>query len=132
MSSHQYIAGLSWRLGPGGLFDFSRTEAANSQLRHQQLLNSRLQDDISQQVVDAYEAARAALDQTALARRSVELADESLKLSEQRREFGVYAVLEVIQAQQDLTQARNDYARALTQYAKAQYGLARATARIGE
>jgi outer membrane protein TolC len=132
MSSHQYVVGLSWRLGPGGLFDFSRTESANSQLRHQQLLNSRLQDDISQQVVDAYEAARAALDQTALARRSVELSDESLKLSEQRREFGVYAVLEVIQAQQDLTQARNDYARALTQYAKAQYGLARATARIGE
>ncbi len=132
MSSHQYIVGLSWRLGPGGLFDFSRTEAANSQLRHQQLLNARLQDDISQQVVDAYEAARAALDQTGLARRSVELADESLKLSEHRREFGVYAVLEVIQAQQDLTQARTDYARALTQYAKAQYGLARATARIGE
>jgi len=132
LSSHQYVVGLSWRLGPGGLFDFSRTEAANSQLRHQQLLNARLQDDISQQVVDAYEAARAALDQTALARRGVELADESLKLSEQRREFGVYAVLEVIQAQQDLTQARNDYARALTQYAKAQYGLARATARIGQ
>lgn len=100
--------------------------------RHQQLLNTRLQDDISRQVVDAYEAARAALDQTAPARRSVELADESLKLSEQRREFGVYAVLEVIQAQEDLTQARNDYARALPQYAKAQYGLARATARIGE
>lgn len=131
LSSHQYIVGLSWRLGPGGLFDFSRTEAANSQLRHQQLLNTRLQNDISQQVVDAYEAARAALDETALARRSVELADESLTLSEQRREFGVYAVLEVIQAQQDLTQARTDYSRALTQYAKAQYGLARATARIG-
>ena len=132
LSSHQYIVGLSWRLGPGGLFDFSRTEAANSQLRRQQLLNARLQDDVSRQVVDAYEAARAALDQMGLAKHSVELADESLKLSQQRREFGVYAVLEVIQAQQDLTQARNDYARSRTQYAKAQYALARATARIGE
>lgn len=132
LSSHEYIIGLSWRLGPGGLFDFSRTEAANSQLRHQQLLSSRLHDDISQQVVDAYEAARAALDTMGISRHGVELAQESLKLSEQRKEFGVYAVLEVIQAQQDLTQARNDYSRALTQYAKAQYGLARATARIGE
>jgi len=132
LSSHEYVVGLNWRLGPGGLFDFSRTEAANSQLRHQQLLSDRLHDDVSQQVVDAYEAARAALDQMGLASHSVELAQESLKLSEQRREFGVYAVLEVIQAQQDLTQARNDYSRALTQYAKAQYGLARATARIGE
>jgi len=132
LSSHEYVVGLSWRLGPGGLFDFSRTEAANSQLHHQELLNTRLRDDISRQVVDAYEAARAALDEMGLARHSVELAEESLKLSEQRREFGVYAVLEVIQAQQDLTQARNDYSRALSQYAKAQYGLARATARIGE
>ncbi|HWW20016.1 MAG TPA: TolC family protein [Steroidobacteraceae bacterium] len=132
MSAHEFAIGLNWRLGPGGLFDFSRTEGANSQLRHRRLTDAKLHDDIAQQVVDAYEAARAGLDQMGLARHSVELAEESLKLSEERKEFGVYAVLEVIQAQQDLTQARNDYAQALTQYAKAQYGLARATARIGE
>jgi outer membrane protein TolC len=132
MSAHEYTVGLNWRLGPGGLFDFSRTEAANSQLRHQRLTDAKLHDDIAQEVADAYEAARAGLDQMGLARRSVELAEQSLKLSEERKEFGVYAVLEVIQAQQDLTQARRDYAEALTQYAKAQYGLARATARIGE
>jgi outer membrane protein TolC len=131
MSAHEYLLGLSWRLGPGGLFDFSRTEAANSRLRHQRLTDARLDDDIAQEVVDAYEAARAGLDQMGLARRSVDLAEQSLKLSEARKEIGVYAVLEVIQAQQDLTQARNDYARALTQYAKAQYALARATARLG-
>jgi outer membrane protein TolC len=132
MSAHSYALGLSWRLGPGGLLDFSRTEAANSQLHRQQLVHEKLHDDISQEVVDAYETARAALDQMRLATRSVDSAGESLKLSEQRKEFGVYAVLEVIQAQQDLTQARNDYAQALTRYAKAQYALARATARIGE
>ena len=132
MSAHDYSIGLNWRFGPGGLFDFSRTEAADSQLRREQLADAKLHDVISQEVVDAYEVARAALDQMGLARRSVESAQESLKLSEQRREFGVYAVLEVIQAQQDLTQARTDYAQALTQYAKAQYGLARATARIGQ
>lgn len=132
MSSHQYQVGLNWRLGPGGLFDFSRTEAANSQLRHQQLTGAKLHDDIEQEVVTAYQAARAGLDQMGLARRNVEIAQESLNLSEQRKELGVYAVLEVIQAQQDLTQARRDYAQALTQYAKAQYGLAHATARIGE
>jgi OMF family outer membrane factor len=132
MTSHQFQVGLNWRLGPGGLFDFSRTEAANSQLRHQQLTNAKLHDDIAQEVVTAYEAARAGLDQMGLAHRNVEIAQESLRLSEQRKEFGVYAVLEVIQAQQDLTQARRDYTQALTQYAKAQYGLAHATARIGE
>jgi outer membrane protein TolC len=131
LSAHDYIVGLSWRLGPGGLFDFSRTEAVDSQLRHQRLLDEKLHDDISQEVVDAYETACAGLDQMGLAKHGVELAEQSLKLSEQRKEFGVYSVLEVIQAQQDLTQARNDYAQALTQYAKAQYALARATARIG-
>jgi OMF family outer membrane factor len=132
MSSHPYQVGLNWRLGPGGLFDFSRTEAANSQLRRQQLTSAKLHDDIEEEVVTAYQAARAGLDQMGLARRNVEIAQESLALSEQRKELGVYAVIEVIQAQQDLTQARRDYAQALTQYAKAQYGLAHATARIGE
>lgn len=131
-TSHDYTVGLNWRFGPGGLFDFSRTEAADSALQTARLNGERLHDQIAEQVVQAYEAARAALDQMGLARRGVALAEQSLKLSEQRKEFGVYSVLEVIQAQQDLTQARGDYALALTQYAKAQYALARATARIGE
>jgi outer membrane protein TolC len=54
-----------------------------------------------------------------------------LTLSQQRKEFGVAAVLEVIQAQKDFTQARIDYARSHTQYAEAQYALARAVARMG-
>jgi outer membrane protein TolC len=130
-SSRDYVIGLNWRLGPGGLLDFSRTEAADSQLRTQRLGDVKLRDAISQQVIDAYERARTRWDQIWLARRSVELAEQSLHLSQQRKEFGVYAVLEVIQAQQDLTQARRDYSSALTQYAKAQYALAHATARIG-
>src|SRR6185437_2800942 len=124
MATHDYVVGLSWRLGPGGLFDFSRTEAANSALQTEKLTGERLHDDIAQEVVQAYTAARAGLDQIGLARRAVDLAAQSLKLSMDRRQFGVYGVLEVIQAQQDLTQARADYAQALTQYAKAQYALA--------
>jgi len=131
-SSRDYLVGLNWRFGPGGLLDFSRTEAADSQLRTQHLRDAQLRDAISQQVIDALNAARTRFDQIGLAKHSVELAEQSLKLSTQRREFGVYAVLEVIQAQQDLTQARTDYAQALTQYAKAQYALAHATARIGQ
>ncbi|MFI4914583.1 MAG: TolC family protein [Steroidobacterales bacterium] len=131
-TSHDYIVGLNWRLGPNGLFDFSRTEAADSQLRQQRLSDEKLRDTISQQVVDAFEAARAGLDEIGLSRRGLALAEQSLKLSEQRREFGVSAVLEVIQAQQSLTQARTDYAEALTRYAKAQYALAHATARINQ
>jgi outer membrane protein TolC len=131
-SSRDYLVGLNWRLGPGGLLDFSRTESAESQLRTQQLRDTQLRDAISQQVIDAYQTARTRFDQIGLAGRSVELAQQSLTLSQQRREYGVYAVLEVIEAQRALTQARTDYATALTQYAKAQYALAHATARLAD
>ncbi|MGH8257776.1 MAG: TolC family protein, partial [Steroidobacteraceae bacterium] len=109
-ATHDYAVGLSWRFGPGGLFDFSRTEAADARLDRQRLTDTKLRDSISQQVVVALSGAQAALDQMHLARHGVELAQQSLQLSMQRKEFGVYAVLEVIQAQQDLTRARSSYA----------------------
>ncbi|MGH8219561.1 MAG: TolC family protein [Steroidobacteraceae bacterium] len=130
--THDYVVGLNWRFGPGGLFDFSRTEAAESVLARQRISAEKLRQSISQQVVDALSAAQAARDQMVLARKGVQLAEQSLKLSTARREFGVYVVLEVIQAQQDLTRARSNYAAALAQFAKAQYSLARATGNIGD
>lgn len=129
--THDYVVGLSWRIGPGGLFDFSRTEAADASLDRRTVADEKLRQSVSQQVVDAYTAAEAARDQMSLARDGVQLAERSLALSMQRREFGVYAVIEVIQAQQDLTRARNSYASSRAQYAKAQYALARATGAIG-
>lgn len=130
--THDYVVGLSWRFGPGGLFDFSRTEAANASLDRRRIADEKLRETISQQVVDALSAAQAASDQMSLARDGVQLAEKSLDLSMQRRQFGVYAVIEVIQAQQDLTRARNSYATALAQYAKAQYSLAQATGTVGD
>ena len=71
-TAHDYIVGLQWRFGPGGLFDFTRTEAANAALQSAQLRADKLHDDVAGQVVQAYEAARAALDQMRLARHAVE------------------------------------------------------------
>jgi outer membrane protein TolC len=61
-----------------------------------------------------------------MAQRGVALAERSLELSMQRKNFGVYAVTEVIQAQQDFAHARSSNAEALSNYAKAQYALAAA------
>jgi outer membrane protein TolC len=130
-TSRDYTLALSWRFGPGGLFDFSRAHVASSRLSRERLKGDQLHDDITRQVVEAYENVHAALDATALGRKGIGLAEQNLKLSEDRKQFGVAAVLEVIQAQQDLTQARTDYMQALTQSATAQYALARAVARIG-
>lgn len=130
--THDYVVGLSWRFGPGGLFDFSRTEAADASLDRRRIADEKLREGINQQVVDAFGAAQAARDQMSLARDGVQLAEKSLNLSMQRKEFGVYAVIEIIEAQQDLTRARNSYASSLAQYAKAQYALAQATGTVGD
>jgi len=54
-------------------------------------------------------------------------AQETLRLSQERKEFGIAAVLEQILAEQDLTRARNDYVTAVADFDKAQYALLRAT-----
>jgi len=130
-SVHDYAVGLSWRFGPGGLFDFSRTEAADAQLERRQISGEKLRQSIIEQVVAALTAAQAAHDQMQMAQQGVDLAERSLQLSMQRKNFGVYAVTEVIQAQQDFARARSSYAEALSNYAKAQYALAGAVGRLG-
>lgn len=130
--THDYAVGLSWQFGPGGLFDFSRTEAADSRLLHQQVTDEKLRQSITRQVVTAITSAQAAHDQMLMAREGVDLARHSLQLSMERRQFGVYDVTEVIEAQQDFTRSRSNYAEALARYAKAQYALARAIGRIGD
>lgn len=129
-SAEDYAVMLNWRIGPGGLFDFSRIDAAKSRLEQARLGTLRVRDQIEREVVQAYESARSAKDQIGIAQSNVELAQQTLQLSIQRRQFGVGAVLEVIQAQQDLTQARTDLVRAQTFYDVSEYNLAHAVARI--
>ena len=80
---------------------------------------------------DAFERAHSLADQIAAARGNLETASRALDLSQARKQFGVGAVLEVIQAQRDLTQARADYVDALAESGKAQYALAWATGAQG-
>ena len=121
--SADYFAGLSWRIGPGGLFDIGRVHAAQSRLRGVQLADAKLKDEITRQVVEADERVRSLADQLATVKRQLSAADESLRLTRQRKEFGVGNVLENIQAEQDLTRARDDYVAAVAEYDKAQYAL---------
>jgi outer membrane protein TolC len=49
-----------------------------------------------------------------------------LRLTRERKQYGVGIVLEDIQAQQDLNQARSDYFTAIAEFNKAQYNLNKA------
>src|SRR5438445_13021835 len=49
-----YAVGLSWRIGPGGLFDFTRSRAAEARVKISQLNEERLSDDVAREVVEAF------------------------------------------------------------------------------
>ena len=65
-------------------------------------------------------------DQIGLAEEKLASATDALRLTRERKQYGVGVVLEDIQAQQDLDRARSDYVNVLAEYNKAQYGLRRA------
>ena len=121
-----YLVGLSWRIGPGGLFDAGRVNAGKARLAAAQVSVAKLQDTITSQVVVSLARVQSLWTQIGLAQRNLATATETLRLTRERKQFGVGIVLEDIQAQQDLTQARSEYLTALAEYNKAQYALNKA------
>ena len=122
-----YTVGLSWKIGPGGLFDSGRVNATKARLAAAQLSDDRLRDVIISQVVAGLARVQSLAAQIELAKHNLATAGETLRLTRERKQFGVGAVLEDIQAQQDLNQARSDFVTALAEYNKAQYALNKAT-----
>jgi outer membrane protein TolC len=118
-----YTVGVSWRIGPGGLFDPGRINASKARLAEVELGETKLRDHIIAEVVTNLVRVRSLSAQIALAQQNLATATETLRLSRERKQYGVGIVLEDIQAQQDLTQARSDYLTALAEYNIAQYGL---------
>jgi len=121
-----YTVGMSWRIGPGGLFDSGRINASKARLAAAQLPDTRLKDTIVGQVVASLARVTSTAAQSKLAERNLATSTETLRLTQQRKQYGVGVVLEDIQAQQALTQARSDYITALAEYNKAQHVLNRA------
>lgn len=121
-----YFVGVSWRIGPGGLFDFGRQKAAKARLNSTRIGAEKLHDEVVRQVVEAFTRVQSQSEQISMARRGLTAAEEGSRLALQRQEFGVGVVLENIQSEQDLTGARSDYLKAIAEFNKAQYGLSKA------
>jgi outer membrane protein TolC len=121
-----YLVGLAWRIGPGGLFDPGRTHAAKARLRQAELTDSKLKDDVMSQVVGGLARVQSLGDQIDLAEAKLAAATETLRVTHERKQFGVGIVLEDVQAQQDLERARSDYLESVTEFNKAQYALSKA------
>ncbi len=121
--SSDYGIGVSWRIGPGGLFDRNRQRETASRERQVGLEQEKIRDQIRRQVVEQHARLRSLAEQITLAKKTLEAADQTAKLSRQRRETGVSAVLEDVQAEDELARARRDYLTTVADYNQAQYAL---------
>ena len=126
-SSTDYAIGLSWRVGPGGIFDRNRQRETAARERQGELELEKVRDLIRRQVVEQHARFRSLAAQIDLARKALEAADQTARLSRQRRETGVGAVFEDLQAEEELARARRDYASTVADYNLAQYALRFAT-----
>jgi len=130
--SDDFGIGLWWRVGPGGMGDFTRIDASTSRLRAAELAGERAQLEVKRQVVEAHARVLSAGDQLNSAREALAASEQTLTLARQRQQFGVGEVLENVQAEQDLTRARLDYLGVVTEYNRAQFALRRAIGWRGE
>jgi outer membrane protein TolC len=121
--SADYSFGVSWRVGPGGLLDRNRQRETASRERQIELEQEKVRDAIRRQVVEQHARLRSLAAQIDLARKALEAADQTARLSRQRRETGVGAVLEDLQAEDELARARRDYLSTVADYNLAQYAL---------
>jgi outer membrane protein TolC len=128
--SEDYAALLTWRIGPGGLFDFGNIHARQARLRGAALAADKVTDQVANEVVTSRARVQSLADQIAIAKQSLSDAEEALRLGRERKEFGVGVVLETIQAEQELSRVRNDYLNIVTDYNKAQYSLLRALGQL--
>ncbi len=125
-AAEDYLVGLSWRIGPGGLFDVGRIGATRARLDAAKLGEARLTDTITAQVIVSLSRTQSLSDQIALVQQNLASASETLRLTHERKQYGVGTVLEDIQAQQALNQARADYFTTIAGFNTAQYELSKA------
>jgi outer membrane protein TolC len=121
-----YTLGLTWRIGPGGLFDVGRIGASKAKVAVAELNGAKLKDAVIAQVVSALARMQSLGDQIPLVQQNLATAAETLRLTRERKQFGVGVVLEDILAEQALTQARADFFSAVAEFNKSQYALSRA------
>jgi outer membrane protein TolC len=125
-ATEDFSATLGWRIGPGGLFDFGRMNATKARVEATALRLEKLRDAIMREVVESHTRVQSLAEQIPVARQNLSTASETVRLARERKEFGVGAVLEDLQAQQELVRARSDFLGAVADFNNAQFALRRA------
>ena len=121
--AEDYVVGLRWKIGPGGLLDRSRIHLQDARKRSLELTEEQVRDEIRLEVFTAFTALQSLQSQIEIARTAMSAAEKTASFSRDRRSFQIAAVLEDIQAENDLNRARRDYAAAVANYNEAQFAL---------
>ena len=125
-NSNDYGVGLSWRIGPGGLFDRSRVRSSEARLHRGELELEQTRDAIRRQVVEFHARAGSLSAQLTSLRTALDSAEKTAQLSRERRAQSVSGVLEDLIAEEELTRARRDYVAAVASFDQSQHALLRA------
>ena len=125
--SHDLFLGLTWKIGPGGIFDTQRKKTTALQQQRATLTERSLQASIANEVVSAATKAASAADQIRLCDKAVADATEILTLASQRKASEIGAVADVLLAREDVSRARQARIQSVTDFNKAQHELRRAT-----
>ncbi len=122
----EFMLGVGWRIGPGGLFDQARTESARASESAAHLLLDKSRLRVSREVLEAMARVRSIDARLATTRKLLELSEKTYHLSRDRGATGVGGVLETLRAEEDLSFARLTWFELVAEYNKAQANLRRA------
>lgn len=129
-NASEYFIGLSWQIGPGGLFDPAAIQSGNARYRKAGHEYANRRNLVVEDVVSSLARTDSAARQLHSAALAVESSRKSLDLADQRRDFAIAEILENLDAQRDLTIARLDHITALADHNIAQFALVRAIGKI--
>jgi outer membrane protein TolC len=115
-----------WQLRNFGLGEVAARECARSRLEQAQLVQVRLMNQVSREIVEAHAQSASLRGQISVAEEGIHVAGDSYQRNVQRIRGGQGLPLEVLQSIQALDQSRREYLRAVGDYDEWQFRLYRA------
>jgi outer membrane protein TolC len=115
-----------WQLRNFGLGEVSAREGARSRLAQARLVQVRVTDQVSREIVEAHAQSASLRGQIAVAEAGIRVAGDSYRRNVERIHGGQGLPLEVLQSIQALDQSRREYLRAVGDYDEWQFRLYRA------
>ena len=119
----EVVVGLGWRIGPGGLFDSTRSATAQTLEEQEKLLVEKTRQRITREVLESIAKARSLKDRIAITEKLLDATEKAYKLTRERGQQGIGGVLETLRSEEDLSFARLAYFDLVTEFNIAQTNL---------